>query len=73
MSESEQEGIFFCFDISKTHSSYQTVDFNDNAPTEVSVQEHYDSLQLSKKYEDIEDYFILLSDKKFTLSIQIIS
>ena len=73
MSESEQEGIFFCFDVSKTHSSYQTVDLNDFVPIEVNVQVHYDRSELSKKFEDIEDYFILLSDKKFTLFIQIIS
>lgn len=73
MSESEQEGIFFCFEVSKVHSSYQTVDLNDFVPIEVNVQAHYDRSELSKKFEDIEDYFILLSDKKFTLSIQIIS
>lgn len=73
MSESEQEGIFFCFEVSKVHSSYQTVDLNDFVPIEVNVQVHYDRSELSKKFEDIEDYFILLSDKKFTLSIQIIS
>ena len=66
MSESESEGKLDSIDLLITRWSYKTVDFQDDIPAEVSVPEHYSRQELQDKFVDIEDFFILLSDKKFT-------